>query len=44
VIVPSIRIAFEILYVADCGRKEQTAECRTEKAIAAGRKLREAKY
>jgi hypothetical protein len=33
-----------ILYAADCGRKEQIAECRTEEATAAVRKLCEAKY
>jgi hypothetical protein len=44
VIVPSIRISFKILYAADCGRKEQAAECRIEKATAAVRKLCEAKY
>jgi hypothetical protein len=43
-IVPSIRIAVEILYAADYGRKEQAAECRTEKATTVGRKLREEKY
>jgi hypothetical protein len=44
VIVPSIRIAFKILYAADYGQKEQAAECKIEKATAASRKLREAKY
>jgi hypothetical protein len=44
VIVPSIRIAFKILYAADCGKKEQAAKCRIEKATAAGRKLHETKY
>jgi hypothetical protein len=33
-----------ILYLADYGRKEQAAECRTEEAIAAVRKLCESKY
>jgi hypothetical protein len=32
-----------ILYAADCGRKEQKAECRIEEAAAAIRELREAK-
>jgi hypothetical protein len=44
VILPSIRIDFKILYVVDYGQKEQVAKCRIEKAIAAVRKLCEAKY
>jgi hypothetical protein len=31
------------LFAADCGRKEQTTECRIEEAAAAVRELREAK-
>jgi hypothetical protein len=33
-----------ILYTADYGWKEQTAECRTEEAAAIVRELYEAKY
>jgi hypothetical protein len=33
-----------ILYTADCGQKEKTAECRTEEAAATVRELCKAKY
>jgi hypothetical protein len=33
-----------ILYTADYGRKEQTAECRTEEVAVAVRELCKAKY
>jgi hypothetical protein len=33
-----------ILYIVDCGQKEQTVECRIEEAAATVRELCEAKY
>jgi hypothetical protein len=33
-----------ILYTADCGQKEQRAECKTEETAATVRELCEAKY
>jgi hypothetical protein len=33
-----------ILYTADCSRKEQIAECRTEEAAATVRELCDSKY
>jgi hypothetical protein len=33
-----------ILYTIDCGRKEQTVECRIEETAAAVKELCEAKY
>jgi hypothetical protein len=32
------------MYTADCGREEQTVECRSEETAAAVRELCEAKY